>query len=38
MDETLTKQQRTDEEQLREKIVSKAIKRNKERNRDIFCG
>ncbi len=38
MDETLTKQQINEEEQLREKIVSKAIKRNKERNREIFCG
>ena len=38
MEQTLTKEQKTQEEQLRERIVSKAIKRNRERNREIFCG
>lgn len=38
MEETLTREQKTKEQQLRDNIVSKAIKRNRQRNREIFCG
>ena len=38
MEETLTKEQKTNEQQLRDKIVSEAIKRNRQHNREIFCG
>ena len=38
MEETLTKEQKTQEQQLRDKVVSQAIRRNRERNREIFCG
>jgi len=38
MEQTLTERQKDKEQQLRDRLVSEAIKRNRQRNREIFCG